>query len=205
MKTKFSLSLVLISFLFLMSCTQHSYESKLRVINKAIDEELNSGYVVDSIFLDYRFNMSKSEFTKHSRKLLRKGKLKAEDKKIYYTLHLGVDTHKLYLLPRFTDDKLSELLLVVTEHPISAAYTSITICNFYLEKYARTTKDGRAAQIFLTENSKQPRSCMVKGNLVIEFYSNSHNEAIIKYSDSRLNAIKEAKEEAEKNKQLKDL
>jgi hypothetical protein len=175
---KLYLTLFLGSVLFLLSCSENrsEYESMVK-------EGLDSGRVVNDIFLGYELGMTRKEFLDYSWDLNQK-EIVTGGTKVIYLLEELKSTVRLEFFPEIKNN-------VVTKMPVSASYISWSPWNeqynadellndmrlYYEETYNTTFRNFE-----LPEND-QIVWISIEGNREIRMYKKSVNTIQINFID----------------------
>lgn len=169
--------LVLILFGIIFGCANDKPNGKSIIL-----QESKNGLIIDTIFLDYYFGMTKSDFINHTKKLISEDKLISNEfkREVYYEFEEEFGD-KLYaqFAPKFHLDSLHELVLYFKSKGLSAPELMKTqIANMYMKKYGSPS--------FEEENilDKSKNYVWIKGNLKI-LVGNGIDDARVWYTDLR--------------------
>ncbi len=125
----------------LISCEEYNEQKEKREMESFIESELATSIRSDTIFLDFRFGMTKKEFNSHLNKLERKGKLKVNKKNNYvyiFDVDEGYTKWKAHatLGSEFFDGKLIQLFLLVTsEELLSNEILKMQLSMLYMNSF----------------------------------------------------------------------
>ena len=187
----FTISVVSLLMFFVSACENNKsghLSDQYSDVEKAITEELNSGTVVDTIFLGYRFGMTKKEVTTYTRKLIRNKKLKSDEDGYYYEFVLKQNILKGYLLFKYHENKIVKLYITIGDEYLTNTMTKLLLESKYFQKYVAEKEYEDKAKFYTTnrETLDLAQHYYVKGNLEIEIYNKINYGTVIEYTDTKI-------------------
>ena len=183
---------------FFTGCENFTYRQKSTEgaektrYENTLQRELSSGEKTDTIFLGFRFGMTKAEVSRHTRALTKQGKLTSKGKYLftfdeYTTAEAKIGVH-------YFEGKLYQFQLYVTPTgivPITVG-VKVELYKLYNEKYDCT--------VLFSETPLGTKNIFLRGNLKIELYERT-KDVMVEYSDMNIVKVKEdmEKEQVEKD------
>jgi len=167
----------------------------------------SNGVVKDTILLDYTFNMTDAKVNRHTNKLIRAGKLKKDNRGVYYELSLRNKIKRAYIYFDYFEKKLSELALKIDKDAFLSELTLIDVRDIYDNIYGYNSEKKNEVKRFFIENdiNDMHDSYFLWGNLEIHIYMNYYDEVYVKYTDLRVEQIKKNRALEKEKKQQQDL
>lgn len=112
--------------------TSEKYQKAVSAVNASTER-------CDTIFLKYRFGMSKTDYNKHTNSMVKGKKLIKLNGEYYYTFHFNYLLEKdvrAILVPKFYEDALSKLTLIFEKEPLLGVSTQLmNLFKIYKSKY----------------------------------------------------------------------
>jgi len=183
-----SLAILLLGYIYL----KQTYHPEPFFKSEEIKDKKIKESRIDTIFLDYRFGMSESEFKNHTKKLIIENKLDNNGK---YDFKFDIPS-TTSLVPEFHNDKLYSLQLIL-HHKDNSGFSSPELLfyptvSFFLKKY-------HLVDVF-EGNSYE----YTKSNLKITILNNIY-APYVEYLDNTTDSIIKTEKETQKEQLIKDI
>lgn len=174
-------------FLITLSC-EKSYNEKQKEFLRH-HQELDTLIMIDkyntpvndSIFLGFRFGMSKSEYNNHETNLIELDSIESLENDFFYLYNLGkYKSFKTIGKPIFINDSLRQLELSVLGN--DNYKEGVLVADFVSEPIK--AENNFSDKIIMHFSKKEYSEYWINNNLLIEV-SSKNQVAIIKYTDTR--------------------
>lgn len=160
-----------------------------------VDEQLASGIVEESIFLDFKFGMSRQQVSAKVEQMVKNKKLKVQKGKVIYMLDLNDERKETLISPFYEGNLLYELGLNIS----NARYEDVI--ELFRQKYADDV------QYPVSDTLENYRALyLIKGNRQVKIEDGE--DVRVFYTDLRVQkklGIKEGEKKKKMSKSLKDI
>jgi len=171
------------STIFLFGCeTELDYQS-------LVNEQLNSSFQNDSLFLGYYFGMERQEFRDESWKMNQEG-IMTGFVEIYYEFDDLKSTATMEFYPTFTNDEISRIPVRVSYNswsPWNEEYWTEELQKDLIEYYSEIY-DIRFVEIYVPEIEKKA-FVNIEGNREIRIYPVSESQVMVDFIDLNVHNV----------------